>query len=176
MSVKYPVDGFNSKEQKLFDYLMDGEAHTIKEMKKLFNLLARKRAPDLYYSGWGEDEVSSIAQSYVRNALRRLVDDNWVEQIGRGTYILTDEGADRIEKDVHETPSFRGGRYRKDDSKKIKKQRSNKKQKKVKLRGPKRKNPKKIEKKVNKALAGFENEAKVNLDFVENELLTTDQL
>ena len=175
MAVKYPVDGFNPKEQKIFDLLYEGDPLTIKEMKKVFMIVARKRAPSIYHAGWGTKEVSDIAQSYVRNALRRLVDDGWVEKCARGTYILSNKGLKWVEKGVHETKSFRGGKWRRDGSKKIHKQRAKKGKKKIKLRGPKRKNPKKIEKKINKALAGFENEASVALDSIENKTLSKDQ-
>ena len=38
------------------------------------------------------DQTSSMANSWVRNSLRRLVRAKWVEKVGKGTYRLTEKG------------------------------------------------------------------------------------
>jgi hypothetical protein len=46
------------------------------------------------------DQTASKANSWVRNCLRRLVRGKWVEKTGKGTYILTDHGKERFEKNT----------------------------------------------------------------------------
>lgn len=85
------VEGFNDKEQKIFNVLLDGESHDIRELKKLFWKNAEVHCKEVWDKP-GEHEFNAQAQSYVRNSLRRLIRDNWVRKCGRGTYILTAQG------------------------------------------------------------------------------------
>jgi hypothetical protein len=103
---KHKVQGFNSKEQKIFNRLLDGEPHNIRELKKLFWKDAESRCAETYEPGWGEKEIDAQAQSYVRNSIRRLVRDGWVEQCSRGTYQLTKSGKKKVSKGVDTTESF----------------------------------------------------------------------
>lgn len=90
------IKGFNSKEQACFDMLVDGRSHSIKQMKELF-----------------EDAIDDAqAQSFVRNSIRRLVRDGWVEKCARGTYRLSRIGKVKIGKDIAETASMTNGRRR----------------------------------------------------------------
>jgi hypothetical protein len=101
----HKVEGFNAKEQKIFNKLLDGEDHDIRELKKLFWKDAQERCKVTYEAGWGEHEVNGQAQSYVRNSIRRLVRDGWVKQTGRGTYRLSTKGKERVKKGVTVTKS-----------------------------------------------------------------------
>lgn len=99
------IQGFNEKEQRIFNKMKDGEAHDFRELKKLFVDDAKARCKVTYEPGWGEAEIDSQAQSFARNSIRRLIRDGWVEQSGRGTYKLTRTGKNRVEKGADTTPS-----------------------------------------------------------------------
>jgi len=101
----HKVDGFNSKEQKVFNKLLDGEPHDIREMKRMFWRDAEAHCGETYEAGWGEKEIDAQAQSYVRNSIRRLIRDGWVEQTARGTYRLSRTGKDRVKKGTSVTKS-----------------------------------------------------------------------
>ena len=107
------VEGFSSKEQKILNALSNGEQHNIRELKKLFWEAAKAHCAEIYEKGWGEHEVNGQAQSYVRNSVRRLIRDGWVEgphmneNLPRGTYKLTRSGRDRVAKGVSITPSLK---------------------------------------------------------------------
>jgi hypothetical protein len=117
----HKVDGFNAKEQKVFNKFLDGEPHDIRELKRLFWKDAQVRCAAVYNAGWGEHEVDGQAQSYVRNSIRRLIRDGWVEQSARGTYKITRAGKARVQKGVSVTASFtdkkKRGRKKKSESK-----------------------------------------------------------
>jgi hypothetical protein len=100
----HKVDGFNNKEQKVFNRLLDGEPHDIRELKKLFWKDAEAHCKEVWEKP-GEHEVNGQAQSYVRNSLRRLIRDGWVKKSARGTYKLTPAGKSRVEKGVSVTKS-----------------------------------------------------------------------
>jgi hypothetical protein len=120
------ISGFNEKEQKLFNKLKNGEEFTIRELKVVFVKDAEAHCREIY-SNWDESAVNIHAQSYVRNAMRRLVRDGWVDgphtkdSLGRGTYRLSTVGRHRVEKDVTETPSA-GRKKREPKEAKIKKE------------------------------------------------------
>jgi hypothetical protein len=100
------IKGFNSKEQQIFNKLKDGEPHDIRDLKLLFMKKAEEHCGLVFEEGWGEAETDAQAQSFVRNSVRRLVRDGWVEQSARGTYRMSNEGFERIKKGITETPSF----------------------------------------------------------------------
>lgn len=102
---EYPVEGFNTKEQKLLDHLLDGEPHSIRNLKKIFLREARTHCRNIYNDGWGETHVDEIAQSFVRNSIRRLVNDFWVERSARGVFKLSVKGRNKIKKGVCVTDS-----------------------------------------------------------------------
>jgi hypothetical protein len=124
--VGHKVEGFNTKEQKIFNRLLDGEPHDIRELKRLFKADAEARCKQTYDPGWGEHEVDAQAQSFVRNSIRRLVRDGWVEQCARGTYRMSRTGKNRVEKGVSITKSVtesqrgKGGGKKKAKTKKAK--------------------------------------------------------
>lgn len=70
----------NSKEEKIVTYL-SGEANPV-------TIIA------LASICFG-DQLTSKANSWVRNSLRRLVRAKWVEKVGQGTYRLTEMGHSR---------------------------------------------------------------------------------
>jgi hypothetical protein len=116
----HKVNGFNAKEQKVFNKFLDGEPHDIRELKRLFWKDAQVRCAATYNAGWGDHEVNGQAQSYVRNSIRRLIRDGWVEQCARGTYKLTRAGKTRVQKGVDHTESIKkkkGGSKKKSESK-----------------------------------------------------------
>lgn len=103
------IVGFNEREQKVFNSLAGGKEKSIAELKLLF----MKDAEDFFEKGkFDEKDVDAQAQSMVRNAVRRLIRDKWVEgpaqasSLGRGTYRLSKAGKDKVEKGVTETPSW----------------------------------------------------------------------
>jgi len=109
------IKGFNAKEQAVFSLLAKGKALNIREMKGAFlkgDFLkeCRKRAKAIWDEP-GEREVDSIAQSFVRNGIRRLIRDGWAEGPGqnenmpRGTYQLTAQGKRRVKQGVVKTVS-----------------------------------------------------------------------
>ena len=122
----HKVDGFNAKEQKIFNRLLDNEPHDIREMKKIFWKDAQAHCKEVFEKGsWGDHEVEAQSQSYVRNSIRRLIRDGWVEQCARGTYRMSRTGKNRVEKGIDttksKTESQRGkGGGRKTKSKKAK--------------------------------------------------------
>jgi len=105
------IKGFNDKEQKLYDVLKDGEQHDIRELKKLFVKDAKARCAVTYEKGWGDKEVDAQAQSFVRNSVRRLCRDGWVDgphtkaSLGRGTYQLSRKGKEWTAQKVDVTAS-----------------------------------------------------------------------
>lgn len=107
------ITGFSVKEQKLWDVLSDGKPHDIRELKALFIKEARARVKDTYENA-GLSEIDSQAQSFVRNSIRRLIRDKWVngpaqdEELGRGTYQLSKAGKSKIEKKASVTISAEG--------------------------------------------------------------------
>ena len=101
----YKITGFNPKEQALFDRLFDKEPHDISELKKIFWKEATKHCERIYEPGWAEREVNSQAQSFVRNSIRRLIRDGWVELCARGTYRMSKQGIDWIHKGITVTKS-----------------------------------------------------------------------
>lgn len=117
------VEGFNPKEQKILNALSDGAQHDIRELKKLFWDAAKEHCGEIYEKGWGEGEVNSQAQSYVRNSIRRLIRDGWVEgphmndNLPRGTYKLTQKGKNWIAKGVSVTPSLKEREERREERK-----------------------------------------------------------
>jgi len=92
------IKGFNVKEQKCYDILSDGEVHDIREMKAKFMKLA---------------ESDPQAQSMVRNGIRRLIRDGWVEKTAYGTYHLTADGRRWVKAGKDTTRSFGVKRGRK---------------------------------------------------------------
>jgi len=107
------IKGFNSKEQKCYDVLSDGEVHNIAEMKKKFAKDATERCKETYEKGWGEEEVDAMAQSMVRNSIRRLIRDGWAEKSAYGTYKLTTTGKRWVKDGKEATKSFGTKRGRK---------------------------------------------------------------
>jgi len=116
------IKGFNSKEQKLFNVLKDGKSHNIRELKKLFWQDAKEQCAEVYEKGWGEHEIDGQAQSYVRNSVRRLVRDGWVDgphmkkSLARGTYQLSSKGVMWVKSGLLITASF-GPRKKKENPK-----------------------------------------------------------
>lgn len=104
------ITGFNDREQRLFDVLSDGKYHTIADLKKLFVRISKTHLVEKYEE-WDESDQDPQAQSFVRNGLRRLVRDGWVDgphtndSLPRGTYVLSRTGKDRLKRGVTETPS-----------------------------------------------------------------------
>ena len=92
----HKVEGFNAKEQKCFNRLLDGEPHDIRELKKLYWKDAEVQCKETWENP-GEHEVNGQAQSYARNSLRRLIRDGWVEKCSRGTYRMTSNGKKWVE-------------------------------------------------------------------------------
>lgn len=117
------IQGFNPKEQKIYEMLADSEPHSFAEMKKLFAHEAKNYCPAVYNTGWGDHEVDVVSQSMARNAVRRLIRDGWAEQCARGTYRLTRTGKSRLDRGIDKTPSFgtKRGRPASTDKKKKKK-------------------------------------------------------
>jgi hypothetical protein len=118
------VQGFNPKEQKVYEMLADGEPHSFAEMKKLFAREARNHCPAVYNTGWGDHEVDVVSQSMARNAVRRVIRDGWAEQCARGTYRLTRTGKTRRDRGEDKTPSFGTKRGRPPTDKKKKKKKT----------------------------------------------------
>lgn len=81
----------NPNESKLLRRFTDGKEHTIAEFKALFTKEAKKRL-NAHYEGWTAEDVDIMAQSYVRNALRKLVRLGLCRQTDRGTYRATPKG------------------------------------------------------------------------------------
>lgn len=79
---------FNENERRVLRVLDDRKKHTIGELKKLFLRDATARLVG-FYKGWGKKDVDATAQSYVRNALRKLVRLGLCKQVERGTYQRT---------------------------------------------------------------------------------------
>lgn len=104
------IEGFNPKEQKLYELLLDGEQHDIREMKALFTKEARAHVKEVY-EDWDESTVDAQAQSYVRNSIRRLIRDGWAEgpkqneKLPRGTYRLSKSGKDKVRRGTAKTVS-----------------------------------------------------------------------
>lgn len=94
----------NPKEKRLLKALADRKPHGIRELKKLFLKEGRERCATTYEKGWGEHEINIQAQSYVRNALRGLIEAGWCDgphtdkNLERGTYRLTKNGLDRLRR------------------------------------------------------------------------------
>jgi hypothetical protein len=102
------IEGFNAKEQLIFNRLRNGGRYSFRELKTLFTdeaviMCKLKRLT-------GVRDVDIQAQSFARNSIRRLIRDGWVEQIGRGTYQLTKTGQKRVAKGIVTTPSADGRR------------------------------------------------------------------
>ncbi len=102
------IKGFNNKEQRLFNAMADGELHDFRQLKKIFWQEAKEQCEVTYEKGWGEAEIDSQAQSFARNSIRRLIRDEWVQQVSRGTYKLTRTGSQRVAKGMEETTSYTG--------------------------------------------------------------------
>jgi len=106
------ITGFNDREQRLFDVLSDGKYHTIAELKKVFSRISKAHLEETYEQ-WDESDQDAQAQSFVRNGLRRLVRDGWVDgphtnsSLPRGTYALSRTGKERIKRGTTETTSAR---------------------------------------------------------------------
>ena len=104
------IEGFNSKEQRVYELLLDGEQHDIREMKALFSKEARAHVKEVYEE-WDESTVDSQAQSYVRNSIRRLIRDGWAEgpaqndKLPRGTYRLSKLGKEKVKRGTAKTAS-----------------------------------------------------------------------
>jgi chromosome condensin MukBEF MukE localization factor len=100
---KVSVAGLNTKEQRLFKALVDGEPHAIGELKRLFTREAKQHLRATNGRSTRQD-VDRQAQSFVRNSLRRLVKDGLVEgsaqnaRIPRGTYRLSRSGKAKIKR------------------------------------------------------------------------------
>ena len=111
------IKGLNDKEQKCYDVLSDGEPHTIAELKKRFVPAAKKHCEETYEKGsWDDDAVDIHAQSFVRNSIRRLIRDGWVEKKAYGTYQLTRSGKKWVAEGKDATASFGVKRGRKPKS------------------------------------------------------------
>jgi hypothetical protein len=108
------IKGFNAKEQKCYDIIEDGEPHTIAEMTKKFMAQARKHCGEIFEEGsWDDNHASGVAQSFVRNSIRRLIRDGWIEKCAYGTYRLTRAGKKWVAEGKDETASFGTKRGRK---------------------------------------------------------------
>jgi len=104
------IEGFNNKEQKIYDMLLDGEQHDFRDLKKLFAKEARAHVNEVY-EDWDDSTVDSQAQSYARNSVRRLIRDGWVEgpaqndKLPRGTYRMSKLGKEKIKRGTAKTVS-----------------------------------------------------------------------
>ena len=83
--VEVPYDKLNANERKVLD-CFDPKAE--REPKSL-NDLAAQSFPN---------QKKSLANSHVRNAMRRLVTASYTEKTGRGMYRLTVKGRNRLQK------------------------------------------------------------------------------
>lgn len=105
---RYKVLGFNDKEQRLFYLFTDGKPHSIKACEKIFfEELMSGDISSPKGEGWAEYEFRFLANSWVRNSLRKLFRDEWISPVSKGVYQLTIVGAERIKNDIHTTPSFK---------------------------------------------------------------------
>jgi len=107
------IAGLNDKEQRLFNSLVGGKEKSIWDLKRVFQDDASAFIKENYQKGtWDESDVDAQAQSFVRNSIRRLIRDGWVEgpaqneKLARGTYRLSKQGETKVEKGVNETLSF----------------------------------------------------------------------
>jgi hypothetical protein len=106
------VLGFNTKEQKVFELLLDGEKHTVTELKKHFEGEAKALLEAEYHPGWNEQDVSAVAQTAVRNSLRKLCADGWVDSpqtsqsLLRGMYQLSEKAKIWLATGVNTTSSY----------------------------------------------------------------------
>lgn len=107
------IAGLNDKEQRLFNSLAGGKEKSIRDLKRVFQDDAKAFVKENYQKGtWDESDVDAQAQSFVRNSIRRLIRDGWVEgpaqneKLARGTYRLSKQGEAKVEKGVTETLSF----------------------------------------------------------------------
>lgn len=107
------IAGLNDKEQRLFNSLVGGKEKSIRDLKRVFQDDAKAFVKENYQKGtWDESDVDAQAQSFVRNSIRRLIRDGWVEgpaqneKLARGTYCLSKQGEAKVEKGVTETTSF----------------------------------------------------------------------
>ena len=108
------IKGLNDREQKCYDVLCDGAPHTIAELKKKFVAAAKKHCEETYEKGsWDDDAIDIHAQSFVRNSLRRLIRDGWIEKKAYGTYQLTRLGKKWVTDGKDTTTSFGVKRGRK---------------------------------------------------------------
>jgi hypothetical protein len=108
------IKGLNDREQKCYDVLCDGAPHTIAELKKKFAAAAKKHCEETYEKGsWDDDSIDIHAQSFVRNSLRRLIRDGWIEKKAYGTYQLTRMGKKWVTDGKDATTSFGVKRGRK---------------------------------------------------------------
>lgn len=88
------VKGLNEKEEKLFNFFLDGKPHSLSECEKIFEDDA------VYYcqaslkdNQWDGKTASTYANSWVRNSLRHLRDaEGWVQKKKRGVYQLSNKG------------------------------------------------------------------------------------
>lgn len=100
------VTKLNKKELALFTIFKDKKRHKIEELKQLFTDEAKKRCAVTYEKGWDEYEINIQSQSFVRNSLRRLVRDQWIDgphtnaNLPRGTYQISTKGIDKIKKKI----------------------------------------------------------------------------
>ena len=150
MTNVYEIEGFNKKEQKLFNKFLDDKVHGIPELINSFLDDARNKAKK-DKNKLDNGQLKFKAQSYVRNSLRKLVEDDWVEKVDRGQYKLSDTGKKKVKKGVKATSSEfkdqskRRGRKPKEETNKVDK--SDKTKKKAKFKAIKVKKEKKIENK-----------------------------
>jgi len=107
------IAGLNDKEQRLFNSLVGGKEKSIRDLKRVFQDDAKAFVKQNYQKGtWDESDVDAQAQSFVRNSIRRLIRDGWVEgpaqneKLARGTYRLSKQGEAKVEKGINETLSF----------------------------------------------------------------------
>ena len=92
------VDGLNAHERKILGLLEDGIPMTINEMKVHFNQEAYAlcaKHPN-HKSGDGQPELRR--NSIVRNSLRKLFQYDWVDQVNRGMYMITDTATRRLRR------------------------------------------------------------------------------
>lgn len=103
---KVKIRGLNPKEEKLFNMFIDGEPHTIGECQKIFETDALEHCQLTYPDGkWDGVTVTYHANSWVRNSLRFLVKDNWLDWCGKGTYIISSLGLHRLKEKSLEVSS-----------------------------------------------------------------------
>jgi len=107
------IAGLNEKEQRLFNSLVGGKEKTIADLKRIFAEDAKAHCKENLVKGtYDEGDIDAQAQSFVRNSIRRLIRDGWVEgpaqneKLGRGSYRITAQGTKWVEKGVTETKSF----------------------------------------------------------------------